>query len=131
MTAALFDRIRTGIDRANTLASTPAIFLDVNATEATDVAAGTVTRSGGETVTVTAFPPGIADRRSIAAGYAAEGQQMLIVRAAALVRSGGATFEPAIGGRVTVHGATWIIERVSSVRDEAGVAVVFFCALRA
>lgn len=130
MTAAFFAKVRVKIERANALVSSPVTFLDVNATEARDVAAGTVTLSGGESITVDAFPPGLADHRSIEQGLAGEGQQMFAVRAEVLVRSGGISFVPERGQRVTIAGKVEIIDRISQVNDEAGLPVVFFCALR-
>lgn len=130
MTAAFFDTVRSKVAAANLKLSTPATFLDVNATESLDVETGVVTLTGGESVVVTAFPPGPADRSSVQQGLAAEGQQMFGVRAESLVRSGAQLFEPRLGQRVILHGTTWIIDRVSALRDEAGAAIVFFLALR-
>lgn len=129
MSATFFEQVRAGVARANARVSTPVVFLDVGATEVRDAEAGTVTVSGGEAVTVQAFPPGLADRRSIDAGFASEGETMLPVRAEALVRSGGAAFEPAIGGRLTAQGSTWVISRISVMRDDAGAPIVFFLIL--
>lgn len=130
MSAALFQKMRSKLAEAQEKASTPIVFLQVNASSTEDIGEGSVDIAGGEDVTVTAFPPGVADADMVSQGVALAGQQVVIVRAEACVRSGGQLFEPQIGGLVRIHGVEQVVEKMQVVRDHEGAAVVFFLALR-
>jgi hypothetical protein len=127
---AAFTKLATGLQKLTGALGVPVSFLQVGATETYNASTGAVTRTGGETVTVSAVATD-ASESSIAAGLAKRGDLMVIVEARLLRTLLGAAFEPARGGAITANGQTLSIIEIRSTRDGDAAATHFELLVRA